>query len=283
MGKVILCAGKKAESPLIVSTAGIYADTIEELCYCLRQNLDLVDSGAVDRNMAAYIGKDLGLPERGELLERLINSRASLKEKLMAVFNSCSFYDENELSKIEAEIEELSKMSGLERRKKRADRQMEQGKLGEAASEYRNILASPAQDEISEKCRGDIMHNLAIFELRRGDFDEAARLFLDAYESNSNTESLKSYLYVLKLAKNNSGFADEVKRLEVDVRTYTEIENTMHSVGEDFEQSTNYNEINRMKVLWQQGRYSEEKRLSGEIIDRLKLVYRKENEEGLYD
>ena len=283
MGKVILCAGKKADAPLIVSTAGIYADTIEELCYCLRQNLDLVDSGAVDRNMAAYIGKNLGLPERGELLERLINSRASLKEKLMAVFNSCSFYDENELSKIEAEIEELSKMSGLERRKKRADRQMEQGKLGEAASEYRNILANPAQDEISEKCRGDIMHNLAIFELRRGDFDEAARLFLDAYESNSNTESLKSYLYVLKLAKNNSGFADEVKRLEVDVRTYTEIENTMHSVGEDFEQSTNYNEINRMKVLWQQGRYSEEKRLSGEIIDRLKLVYRKENEEGLYD
>ena len=57
----------------------------------------------------------------------------------------------------------------------------------------------------------------------------------------------------------------------------------MHSVAEDFEQSTNYNEINRMRVLWQQGRYSEEKRLSGEIIDRLKLVYRKENEEGLYD
>jgi tetratricopeptide (TPR) repeat protein len=283
MGKVILCAGKKAETPLVVNTAGIYADTIEELCYCLRQNLDLVDSGAVDRTMAAYIGKDLGLPERGELLERLINSRASLKEKLMAVFNSCSFYDENELARIESEIEELSKMSGLERRKKRADRQMEQGKLGEAASEYRNILASPAQDEISEKCRGDIMHNLAIFEIRRGDFDEAARLFLEAYESNANTESLKSYLYVLKLAKNNTGFADEVKRLEVDVRTYTEIETTMHSVEEDFEQSTNYNEINRMRVLWQQGRYSEEKRLSGEIIDRLKLVYRKENEEGLYD
>ena len=121
------------------------------------------------------------------------------------------------------------------------------------------------------------MHNLGIFEIRRGDFDEAARLFLEAYESNSNAESLKSYLYVLKLAKNNTGYADEVKRLEVDSKTYNEIENKMHSVGEDFEQSTNYNEINRMRVLWQQGRYSEEKRLSGEIIDRLKLVYRKEN------
>lgn len=277
MGKVILCAGKKADTPFVVNEAGINADTIEELCYCLRQNLDLVDSSAVDRNMAAYISKDLGLPDRGGMLERLINSRASLKEKLMTVFESCSYYDADELMTIRDEIEELSKMSSLERRKRRADRQMRQGKYNEAAEEYRNILANPVQDGISESCRGDIMHNLGIFEIRRGDFDEAARLFLEAYESNSNVESLKSYLYVLKLAKNNAGYADEVKRLEVDVKIYNEIENTMHSVGEDFEQSNNYNEINRMRVLWQQGRYSEEKRLSGEIIDRLKLVYRKEN------
>ena len=227
--------------------------------------------------MAAYISKDLGLPDRGGMLERLINSRASLKEKLMTVFESCSYYDADELMTIRDEIEELSKMSSLERRKRRADRQMRQGKYNEAAEEYRNILANPVQDGISESCRGDIMHNLGIFEIRRGDFDEAARLFLEAYESNSNVESLKSYLYVLKLAKNNAGYADEVKRLEVDIKIYNEIENTMHSVGEDFEQSNNYNEINRMRVLWQQGRYSEEKRLSGEIIDRLKLVYRKEN------
>jgi len=277
MGKVILCAGKKADTPFVVNEAGINADTIEELCYCLRQNLDLVDSSAVDRNMAAYISKDLGLPDRGGMLERLINSRASLKEKLMTVFESCSYYDADELMTIRDEIEELSKMSSLERRKRRADRQMRQGKYNEAAEEYRNILANPVQDGISESCRGDIMHNLGIFEIRRGDFDEAARLFLEAYESNSNVESLKSYLYVLKLAKNNAGYADEVKRLEVDIKIYNEIENTMHSVGEDFEQSNNYNEINRMRVLWQQGRYSEEKRLSGEIIDRLKLVYRKEN------
>lgn len=277
MGKVILCAGKKADTPFVVNEAGINADTIEELCYCLRQNLDLVDSSAVDRNMAAYISKDLELPDRGGMLERLINSRASLKEKLMTVFESCSYYDADELMTIRDEIEELSKMSSLERRKRRADRQMRQGKYNEAAEEYRNILANPVQDGISESCRGDIMHNLGIFEIRRGDFDEAARLFLEAYESNSNVESLKSYLYVLKLAKNNAGYADEVKRLEVDIKIYNEIENTMHSVGEDFEQSNNYNEINRMRVLWQQGRYSEEKRLSGEIIDRLKLVYRKEN------
>ena len=280
MGKVILCLGRKAENPYVVSSVGINASTIEELCYCIRQNLDLIDSGAIDRNLAGFIKEDLGLTDRGKLLESLIYSRASLKDKIMAVFESCDYYDRNELKQISAEIEELSRMSGLERRKKRADRLMHQGRINEAASEYRSILENSALQELSDGCVGSIMHNLGVFEIRRGDMDEASRYFLDAYEHSSDIESLRAYLYTLKLIKNATRYADEIKRLEVDARLYNEIESCMHSIEEDFEQSSNYNEINRMKVLWQQGRYSEEKRLSGEIIDRLKLVYRKENEEG---
>ena len=96
MGKVILCLGKKAEKPYVVPSVGINAQTIEELCYCIRQNLDLIDSGAIDRNLAGFIRDDLGLSERGKLLESLIFSRASLKDKIMAVFESCDFYDKSD-------------------------------------------------------------------------------------------------------------------------------------------------------------------------------------------
>ena len=282
MGKVILCAGKRAESPYVLSNQGINAETIEELCFSLRQNLDVIDSGVIDRNMAAFIKDELGLPERGRKLEGLITSRASLKEKIMSVFESCDYYDEQELNKISFEIDELSKMSGVERRKKRADRQMQQGHLNEAAAEYRAILSQPAANELSDDRKGEILHNLGVYEIRRGDTEEAIRLFLDAYEHNGNRKTLKAYLFALKLAKNNSRFGDEVKRLEVDPKLYNEIESGMRSAEEDFEQSTNYSEINRMRVLWQQGRFSEEKRLSGEIIDRMKHFYRKDNEEGQY-
>ena len=283
MGKVILCAGKRSVNPYMISAVGMNVSTIEELSYCIRQNLDLMDSGTIDRSLAAFIRDDLGLTERGRYLESLIASRASLKDKLLTIFESCDYFDAQELKRISSEIDELSKMSNLERRKKRADRMMRQGKLSEAATEYRSILDNPALNELTDVCRAGILHNLAIFEIRRGDMDEAARFFLDAYEHNGNIESLKSYLYTLKLSKNNARYSDEVKRLEVDVRVYNEVENRMHLIEDNFEQSSNYNEINRMKVLWQQGRYSEEKRLSGEIIDRLKLVYRRENEEGLFD
>ena len=279
MGKVILCAGKRAEKPYVSQALGIYAESIEELCFCLHQNLDIIDSAAIDRNMAGFIRDDLGLDERGKKLEGLIKSRASLKEKLMAVFESCDFYDDQELNRISAEIDELSKLSGPERRKKRADRQMKQGHYNEAAAEYRNILASTQSNELSDGGMGEILHNLGIFEIHRGDIEEALRLFLDAYERDGQRETLKAYFLALKLTKNNARYSDEVKRLEIDPKLYNEIESAMRSAEEDFEQSSSYSEINRMKVLWQQGRFSEEKRLSGEIIERMKHIYRKENEE----
>ena len=258
MGKVILCAGKRAEKPYTLSSIGVTAESMEELCFNLRQNLDIVDSASIDRNLATFIKEDLGLPERGKKLEGLISSRASLKDKLMAVFESCDFFDDTELNKITSEIDELSKMSGIERKKKRADRQMHQGHLNEAAAEYRSILAGSGINELSEGGMAEILHNLGIFEIHRGDTEEALRLFLEAYEHNGNRATLKAYLFALKLTKNTSRFADEVKRLEVDPKLYNEIESGMRSVEEDFEQSNNYSEINRMKH-----------------------VYRKENEEDL--
>ena len=279
MGKVILCAGKKAEKPFSSDALGIYAESIEELCVCLHQNLDIIDSAAIDKNLVDFIKDELGLPERGKILENLIKSRAALKEKLMAIFESCDYYDEAELKKIENEIDELTKLSGLERRKKRADRQMRQGHFNEAAVEYRSILVSPQVGELSDGGLGEILHNLGIFEIRRGDTEEALRLFLEAYEHNGHRDTLKAYFFVLKLTKNNARYGDEVKRLEIDPKLYNEIEGAMRSTEEDFEQSGSYSEINRMRVLWQQGRFSEEKRLSGDIIDRMKHIYRKENEE----
>lgn len=281
MGKVILCKGRKASKPYNLSFAGIGVETIEELCYCIRQNLDIVDSSVIDRNMAAFIADELGLKECGRTLENLIRSRTSLKDKLMTVFESCDYFDEDDLKKISVEIDELSKLSSIERKKKRADKLMKQERFREASDEYRSILSSASSKELSDGSLGAILHNLGIYEIRRGDTEEAVRLFLEAYEHNGNRQTLKAYMFALKLTKNSSRYTDEVKRLEVDPKLYSEIENGMNRVEEDFEQSTSYSEINRLKVLWQQGRFSEEKRLSGEIIDRMKHVYRKDNEESL--
>lgn len=276
MGKVILCSGKKADEPYMIHELGVEVETIEELCYCLRQNLDMLEVSAVDRDMAVFIRDSLGLVERGKILEQLILRRSSLKDRLVAIFCSCDFYDEQEIREICLEIDEIGRMSNSERRKRRADRYMLDEKYSEAAAEYRAIISGSAMNELSEYEYGNILHNLGVFEIRRGEMEEAIHLFIDAYERNGNDESLKAYLSALKLTKNSGRYRSEVQRLVNNVSLFNEIENEVNLAEEDFEQSNESGEITRLKVLWQQGRFSEAKRLSGEIITRLKHMYRNE-------
>lgn len=276
MGKVILCAGKKSGEPYIVRGIGIGVWTIEELCYVIRQNLDIIDITAVDRDLAVFIRDELNLVDRGKLLEQLILQRAPLKDRIVAILCSCDLYDEQEIRVICLEIDEISRMSSAERRKRRADRYMLQENYTEAAAEYRSILASTSAGELSEEAYGDILHNLGVFEIRRGEMEEAIHLFLDAYERNNREISLKSYLYALKLTKNSGRYRSEVQRLVNNVSLFNEIENDVNLAEEDFEQSSESGEISRLKVLWQQGRFSEAKRLSSDIIIRLKHLYRDE-------
>lgn len=276
MGKVILCTGKKATEPFLIHSIGASVETIEELCYCLRQNLDMLDVNAIDRDMAVFIRDSLNLPERGKLLEQLILQRASMKDRLVAIFCSCDFYDEQEIRVACLEMDEIARMSSAERRKRRADKYMQNECFSEAAAEYRSILSSVTSNELSESAYGDILHNLGVFEIRQGEMEEAIRLFLDAYERNNREASLKAYLSALKLTKNAGRYRSEVQRLVNNVALFNEIENDVNLAEEDFEQSTESGEITRLKVLWQQGRFSEAKRLSSDIIVRLKHMYRDE-------
>ncbi len=276
MGKVILCNGKKADEPYVIHSIGASVYTIEELCFCLRQNLDMLDVNSIDRDLAVFIRDGLGLADRGKLLEQLILQRASIKDRLVAIFCSCDFYDEQEIRIACREMDEIAKMSTAERRKRRADKFMKNDNYSEAAAEYRSILSSISSNELSESDYGDILHNLGVFEIRRGEMEEAVRLFLDAYERNNREVSLKAYLSALKLTKNAGRYRSEVQRLVNNVALFNEVENDVNLAEEDFEQSTESAEITRLKVLWQQGRFSEAKRLSSDIIVRLKAIYRDE-------
>lgn len=275
MGKVILCAGKKADSPYLVRGTGIRVATIEELCFCLKHNLDMIDASTIERDTAIFIRDELGLTESGNELEQLIMNSAELKERVVAIMKSCDLYNEEEIEGICSEIDMISAMSNLEIRKRRADRYMRENNYAEASKAYRSIIVEmESGNELSLQLLGDIRHNLAVIEINQGEIDEAISLFREAYNANERESSLKSYLMALKLSKDTAKYRSEVQRLVTNVQIFNEIENAVNAAEEDFEQSPAYTEISRLKVLWQQGIHSEAKRLSEEMIAGFKASYR---------
>lgn len=275
MGRVILCAGRRAAVPYLVRGTGIHVATIEELCFALKFNLDMLENSSMERDLAVFIRDELGLKERGELLEQLVMSGASMKDRLVAIMCSCDLYSEEEIREICREAEVISNMSIGERRKRRADRYMKEGNTGDAAEVYRSILSSNEVNELTNEERGDLEHNLGVIEINHGNVEDAITLFRDAYNDNQSEQSLKAYLLALKISK-PARYRSEVQRLVNNVELFNEIENEVNRAGEEFEQSTDFTEISRLKVLWQQGQHAEAKRLSAEMISDMKRAYRQE-------
>ena len=274
MSRVILCAGKRAEKPYTVKTSGVRVYTIEELCYCLRRELDLLDESVIDREMAMFIKNDLGLEERGSLLEETVLTKADLKSRLVVIFCSCDYFDRDEITAVCSELDELSGMSRIARKKRRADRYMEAGNLIEAVAEYRSVLADSESSSLSQTEYGNVLHNIGIGQVRGGSFAEAAEAFREAYERNENTESLKCYLYALKLCHKDKLYVSEAMRLLDSNELLEQIEAELVKAEEKAAGSAEYENVDRLRVLYQQGRTMEFEKLSNDMVETMKARYR---------
>ena len=277
MSRVILCAGKKAQKPYTVKASGVRVYTIEELCYCLKKDLDLLDESMIDRELALFIRDELGFEERGKLLEEMVLTRADLKSRLVVIFCTGDYFDRDEITAICSELDELSGLSKAALKKRRADRYMEAGNINEAVAEYRGILSDPDSSAFSQVEYGNILHNIGIGDIRKRDFARAAEDFREAYERNENTESLKCYLYALKLGHNDEMYVSEAMRLLDSSELLRTIEEELENAGEKAACSSEYEYIDRLRVLYNQGRTNEFERLADDIISTMKARYRSDH------
>lgn len=274
MSRVILCTGERAKKPYYFSLLGVNIYTIEELCHSLRRSLDMLEENTIDREMALFISRELGLKERGDLLEQLVFTKADLKSRLVVVFCSSNYYNKDEIVEICDELERIGEMSVAGKRKRRADRFIAEGHMAEACVEYRNILAEERTDALSDKEYGDILHNLAVASAREADFKAAGELFRQAYERNHDPETLRSYLLSLRLDNREDEFVNEARRLGDMGRLVERIEEEISVIEDNLEQSGEMDNVDHMKILMQQGRLSEADRIAGDMIAGFKRAYR---------
>ena len=195
---MILCCGEKAENPWYVKETDTKLYSIEELCYYIYNNIYIISQSFFTLGMAAWIEKELRLPELSRKLKNLILSRNSCKDMVITVLCASDYYLEKELTDLIAVIDALTNMSDAEREKYKADLWLQKKRYTMAAMEYRKILEGQNKGLTPEES-GNIFHNLGIACLHMGTLEEASRHFLEAYGRNQNTESLKAYVQTCKM------------------------------------------------------------------------------------
>ncbi len=252
--------------------------TVEELCYCLRDELDSLDGETLGPELAVFLGTELGLIDRAETLRKLVDERSDLKSRLVVVLCSSDLYTAPEINEICEEFERNLNMTPLSRAKKIADRHLSEGRLKNALNAYKDILSDDRIAELSDDELSAVMHNSGVIRMKLGYSEEAASLFLRTFAHSDNPAFVRSYLLALKLLGDEGRYIKEAMRLFDSGEMLKELEDEINAALERFEESGGLDPVDRLKELVEDNRPGEFDRVAHEIIGELKTAYRNDVE-----
>lgn len=277
MGKLIICSGKQAVKPYCIKFTNTRIYSIEELCYFIYNNIDMVSEGFFNDSLADWISEEVQLADRAEKLRELLRADAGLKDIIVCILCSADYYSESEIKQLLHVIDETTLLSPIEFKKKKADNYLKYRQFTEAATEYENILNGKDAVNLSSEEYGNLLHNLAVVQLNTAGASVAAQRFKQAYERNHNPETLKQYLYALIISKQDEKFIREAVSYGVNQEEQIQIQTFIEQIFREAEASKSYEEINSLQECKQSGRINQYYQMADEIIGRWKQEFRSEN------
>ncbi len=200
MSGIILCT-KQAENPLYVEngTIGIY--NLEELCYYLYHYTYMITIDFFDESFINFCEKEIGQPALAQRVKESIAHKDLLKNIILKVLESSTYYSESEIKRLEGTLTYLDSSSVMERFKVRADMMAKAGKLKAALNIYTDILKNK-EEVMSLQFYSRVRSNIGVVYTKLFMYDVASGYFEEAYEAEP-TEEYRDYLICALLMAND--------------------------------------------------------------------------------
>jgi len=246
--------------------------SIEELCYYIYNNIYIIEKKIFTKELATWIDEELDMYELSKKMNYMIDNDKSLKDIIVTILCSADYYFEEDIKKLIKTIDKIDGLPNILRRKIKADNFLRCRNYALAEKEYTDILSSYEIKNIDVKEQGNILHNLAIVKLYTSSIKSASKKFKEAYLKNENEESLKQYLYSIRLCNDEKEFEDEVHDLSVSKEIIAEVSNVFKKTVSEACNTDKYIQIKRLNNIKKDGRVSE----YYDIIDKLVLEWKKD-------
>lgn len=278
MGRMLICCGKRAETPLYMKEFQLSVYTMEELCYCLKKNLHMLDKNIMKEQLCRFIEQELGMEMLANELRSVIENQNGLAAFICCIMEAVGYLSAQELLDVQAELKEVEGKSSVVRRKAKADFLLEHKKYAKAAMEYNNILREETIDD--ERMTGDIYHNLGTIYSRLFFFDKAAKYYSMAYEKNREEESYECYLLALHMYLSKDAYVKTVAEQMVAEETALSLEKRIEQALQEEIYSPKRNQIKEVLKYRQLGYVQEYYRALEKIFEEYKQEYRASMSEG---
>ena len=273
MSNLILCNGKIADVPYNFTLTGDNVYSIEELCYYIYNNIYSITTSGFTMELASWIKNELSMEELSDKLVRLIEDGNNLKDIAVTIMCACDYYNEAQINYMIEVIDDVEGMSPIVRRKIKADNYLKYKFYSNAAKEYESILGSEEAKELTPEQFGAIFHNIGIVRLHTSSFALAGESFKEAYLRNNKIESLKAYLFTLKMDGKEEDYEYQLMNYSVSTEMAGKIANEYLKYNEEAKMSEGFTKIIKLEKMMYDGKHAQFNEEVDAHIEELKMDY----------
>lgn len=273
MGRVLLCVGNYAKNAYYIDAfcQGVYC--LEELCYCLKEYTYLVDGSIMDKGLADWIREECGCPDLAGELHEFIKRGASLTVFVMTVLEYTGYLDSGEAQMVERLLKNNSNLTEEERSKSHADFLLENGKYEKAAAEYK-ALAGRTREENPALC-AKALHNLGVVYARQFLYEQAAKMFDEAYRIGREGISRLHYLAAMRMYLQEQDYILLFADSKADYPLSMELEKELEQIHREWEEAGERRFLESVREKKRTGKSAEYYEAAEGIVNKLKEEYRK--------
>ncbi|MBO4337100.1 MAG: hypothetical protein J5842_03415 [Lachnospiraceae bacterium] len=229
MSTVYLPVGSKAAIPFVMQPLGIEVFTIEELCYFICREAELLEKSFMSAKLVDFIRRQLGLSDlAGQLSDDLANAE-SLAVFCGHIIDHVGYLDKNQRERLISKIYGSENAGELEKIQKKLNLLMENREYFALISQCEKILGSEnigfSREAEKFELEGAVLMKQAYAYAALFYFEPAAERYLKAHEAYEKADltvyaarAAKDYLLCQKLLMDQESY----KRFVEDNPQYVE-------------------------------------------------------------
>ena len=250
--KASLCVGRYATTPYCIEGIDVFIYSMEELCYCIKENAFLIDVSLMNDGLLEWIDRECGLRDLVKILNPLVHKAGSLSAFVTVILEYTGFYGPEVIRQVERVLKQGAGLSRIERQKKLIDQLAVQKKYSKALQGYDLLLAKwqevPGDGGVrmlpAPEVKASILYNRGVVYASLFLYNQAAEDFWEAWTTDRREEYMLAFLAARRLELPEKEYIGMTANLPESFEASLALEKKLDELKIDWRGSVEYRLMN---------------------------------------
>lgn len=277
--RAIVGTGRYAKTPYYFEKLGVHVYSMEELCYCLKENAFLLSADIMSDEILRFIEEECGLENLARELYPFVHKNGSLATFVTIIMEYVGLYQPRVIQLLERTLRAGDGLSDYEKQKRRIDYLASKKRFFPALKAYEELYewALDASEEVllnKNEFLTNVKHNQGVVWANLLRYEEAAACFKDAFELSEKEDELFVFLAAKRMTLNDADYLEFVSGLMINYQVSVQLERRVEELRLRWQETPESVRLTEMKEWREKGEIPKFEEESTTILHALKQTYR---------